>query len=175
MLVLIITSLVSIFIAWFSFFLGVWNTNKRYNKEKREYFIMNFYNPICSLLSENNLLYLKFGPKTFNNYNLNKRAEAGELWESIKKEAIIPNLISIRKILIQHQNFYMNTLIKNIYTDLQLHCLAFELYNNSPNEVYNEYKFNQEWINIIEQNRKEYIIRIAHEFKCFLASSTIKW
>jgi len=165
----IITNLVSIFVAWFSFFLGVKNTKKRYAMEKNEFIITNFYNPICSLLLENSKLYLNFGPETFSNFNFDKRAEAGELWESIKREALIPNLNSIRGILIQHQYFHSNSTIKMVYSDLQLHCLAFTLYNEKPNEMYNKYKFKQDWIDAIEQDREEYIRRISNEYKCILA------
>jgi len=37
--------------------------------------------------------------------------------------------------------------------------LAFALYNDEPNEVYWKYKFNPEWVNIIEEDRKTYIER----------------
>jgi hypothetical protein len=170
MLTLIITSLVSILVAWFSFFLGVINTKRGHYREKSEYIITNFFNPICSLLFENTKLYSNFGPKTFSDFDLDKRAEAGELWESIKEEAIIPNLNSIRKLLIQHQHFHSNRTIKTIYSNLQLHCLAFTLYNKNPNEMYHKYKFNKDWIETIEQDRKEYIRRISNEYKCILAS-----
>jgi len=169
MLALIITNIVSIFVAWFSFFLGVLNTKKRYIMEKNESIITNFYNPICSLLLENSKLYSNFGPETFNNFNLDKRAEAGELWESIKVEALIKNLNSIRGLLIQHQYFHSNSTIKIVYSELQLHCLAFTLYNKKPNEMYKKFKFNKDWIEAIENDRKEYIRRISNEFKCILA------
>jgi hypothetical protein len=150
------------------FFLGVINTKRRYIREKNESIITNFYNPICSLLLENSKLYSNFGPETFNKFDLDKRAEAGELWESIKVEALIPNLTSIRGLLIQHQYFHSNSTIRMVYSDLQLHCLAFTLYNKNPNEMYWKYKFNKNWIDAIDQDKKEYIRRISNEFKCIL-------
>ena len=132
---------------------------KKYIKENNEYFLTSFYNPICSLLLENSKLYSNFGPETFSKYDMDKRAESGELWESIKEKAIIPNLNSIRELLMKYQYFYINSKILKTYSDLQLHCIAFTLYNDNPNEMYWKYKFNPEWGKLIENDRKEHIER----------------
>jgi len=161
MATLMIPSIISILVACLSFFLNALYTNRKYRKKKDEYLLNNFYNPICSLLTENSRLYSCFGPKTFSEYNMDRRMESGELWESIKTKALIPNLSFIRKILIQHQYFYLNTSAKSAYSDLHLHCLAFALYNDKPNAIYHKFKFNPEWVDIIEQDRKMYIERIS--------------
>jgi len=88
MLAPMITSIASILVACFSFFLNVLYTNKEHRKKNTTYLLTNFYNPICSLLAENRELYLHFGPKTFSDYDMNKRMESGVLWESVKKKQL---------------------------------------------------------------------------------------
>ena len=155
----IINHVVTIFSVFLAFWLGANYAEKIRKKEKNEAIVENFYNPLCSLLKENNQLYEDFSQKTFDNDNFNKRDEAGCLWESLKEKAIIPNLHSIRNLLLQYKNFYENTQMNQTYFDLQLHCLAFTIYNESPNELHKKYKFCKEWIEQIEKERNDYIRR----------------
>lgn len=96
------------------------------------------------MLSENNTLYYEFGPPRFIGKSPEIAASLGEGWNSIKKTVIKPNLQSIR-ILIQKYWIQVEAKEKIYLQELLLHCTAFCEYDIAPNEMYDKYKYKNNW------------------------------
>lgn len=163
----IIALIVSIISGLAVAFFSAWVTAKYQSKIKamdstkklRE----EFYGPVLSILTENEMLYKEFGPKTFIGRTAEVADAKGATWNSLKDKVVKPNLILIRQ-LIQKHWIQSEAESKSYLKELFFHCSAFCEYDDSPNEMYSKYKYKPEWKTNIkdESNRLEGEIKNEH-------------
>lgn len=152
-IVSIIALIVSIISGLAVAFFSAWITSKYQSKIKamdsRKKLIEDFYGPLLSILTENEMLYKEFGPNKFIGRTAEVANAKGETWNSLKDKVVKPNLMQIRQLIQKHwlQSEAEN---KNYLKELFFHCSAFCEYDDSPNEMYSKYKYNPEWKTLIK-------------------------
>jgi hypothetical protein len=146
---LIVSILSGIAVAFFS----AWITSKYQSKIKAmdstKRLIEDFYSPVLSILTENEMLYKEFGPNKFIGRTAEVANAKGETWNSLKDKIVKPNLMLIRQLIQKHwiQSEAEN---KSYLKELFFHCSAFCEYDDSPNEMYSKYKYKPEWKTLIK-------------------------
>ncbi|MGE0075910.1 MAG: hypothetical protein AB7S52_11835 [Sphaerochaetaceae bacterium] len=155
LIALIVTSLVSIFIAVSNILVNRMYANRSEKNAIRKDTLENFLNPLCALLRENNNIFTEFGPPTFPSDDQDRRMESGTIWNSIKENILLKNLFRIREIILSNYDKAEKLGLSKVCDALQMHCISFIEYNNNPSELHQKYKYNNEWLVELEKAKKK--------------------
>lgn len=151
---LVVSLLSGLAIALFSAWVNAKYQKKSKNNEDTKKLIEDFYGPILSILNENETIYQEFGPPKFLGRTPEVADAKGTSWKSLKKNIIKPNLMMIRQ-TIQKNWIKSDAENKPHLKELFYHCSAFCEYDDSPNEMYAQYKYNTEWrVSIKKESEK---------------------
>ncbi|CAA6697678.1 MULTISPECIES: hypothetical protein [unclassified Lentimonas] len=91
--------------------------------------ISQFYNPLATYLTLNKKLFEALGPHTFPE-NEHKRNAAGETWNRIKNECILPNNCEIKDILRTRIHLLAELDSPLMYTELYNHISMYDIFQD---------------------------------------------
>jgi len=147
---LVVSILSGIAVAYFSSWISTKFQKETKAKDALSKLVEEFYGPVLSILTENEMIYREFGPPKFIGHLPEVTDAMGASWKSLKNTVVKPNLKLIRQ-LIQKHWIQSKAEEKVFLKELLFHCSAFIEYDESPNEMYSKYKYKQQWKEQIKQ------------------------
>ncbi len=102
--------------------------------------LSEFYNPMFAMLAINHDCFMRLGPSTFSLDPI-QRESAGNTWNQIKQKVILPNNKEMANILrVRSHLIALNDSI-DFYLQLNNHINMYEIFVDSPTELYKQYMF----------------------------------
>jgi hypothetical protein len=102
--------------------------------------LAEFYDPLFAMLKINEECFSKLGPKTFPKDAIHLES-AGEVWNQIKQKVIIPNNHEMANILRTRSHLIASFDSISSYLPLNSHIAMYEIFADSPNEIYKDFTF----------------------------------
>lgn len=104
---------------------------------------------ILPILKDNEYIFTHTGPNSSANECAELRMDLS-LWDTLKKDSIIPNNAKIRQIISKNIHLVPQS-YKHLFNELDLHIQAFEAHVNNPNIDYTEHQFPKAITEVIEE------------------------
>jgi hypothetical protein len=116
---------------------------QRAGRRKRiEQQISEFYTPLSNLLMTNAEIFKSFGPPSRREgSSAEDDAKAGQLWQYMITEAIIPNQASALKVLMERASLVDAEDTLERYTPLVTHFLSYKAFRHSPSTLHTRFSF----------------------------------
>ena len=102
--------------------------------------LSQFYNPLATYLTLNEQLF-KSGWTSHISGKRTQRNAAGETWNRIKSECILPNNCEIKDILRTRIHLLAELDSSLMYTELYNHISMYDIFQDNPTELYSEFQF----------------------------------
>ena len=104
---------------------------------------------ILPILKDNEYIFTHTGLNSSANECAELRLDLS-LWDTLKKDSIIPNNAKIRQIISKNIHLVPQS-YKHLFNELDLHIQAFEAHVNNPNIDYTEHQFPKAITEVIEE------------------------
>ena len=114
----------------------------------------SFYNPLYSLLSANQSLFMVFGPRSFPEDRIRREA-AAKIWAEIRGNVILPNNDRILGILEDQSHLLHDRDEIWNYVELINHLHSYKIFCEITTEIHNSFKFPEYIVAHVEAARSE--------------------
>lgn len=123
--------------------------------------INKFYNPLYTLIKMNGELFHNAGPSSFPNDHI-QRESAAKVWENIKQDFILPNNKKIQDIIRECSHLISETDDISNYLKLYEHTAMFDIFQDTPTELYSKFQFPISILEHIDSKRRDIIQKLDH-------------
>lgn len=123
--------------------------------------LTEFYNPLYTLLHLNREAFDAVGPQTFPT-DTHRREAAGELWEATKESVIIPNNRKMQEVLRDKSHLISTGDRLSAYLPLMNHVAMYEIFQEIPTEIYDNFRFPAGILEHIEVQRERLLEEVNH-------------
>ena len=118
--------------------------------------LAEFYDPLFAMLKVNGECFSKLGPDTFPR-NPIQLETAGEVWNRVTENVIIPNNREIANILRTRSHLIAHDDSLEPYLRLNNHISMYEIFIDYPNEIYKDFTFPKDITSHIESVRAKLV------------------
>ncbi|WP_343725876.1 hypothetical protein [Herbaspirillum huttiense] len=158
-----LTSLITLgFSVWSSrklaYLSGVVSDQTNVKKENREYRLSqltSFYDPIYTLLSANQNIFNRIGPRS-NTRDVEKynSDETAEIWAKLSLDVIVPNNMRVCAIIEENLHYLDDKDNESLYLDFLTHAHAYKVFKDDAYEAYELFQFPAGFYDSIKEHRE---------------------
>lgn len=121
--------------------------------------LSEFYDPLYSMMRANGSVFRNFGPNAFPDDDIRSKS-AAENWENLKKRVILPNNQKMVDILRSKSHLMSKSDRIDNYIPLNNHLQFYEVFVESPTELYDKFRFPEGIVDHVEEKREELVAEL---------------